>query len=252
MNNYRLFPTLLLSVSLLFSSDPSVAQEIRVAVASNFAGAMKKLVEDFEAHSDHSVTLSFGSTGKHFAQIKNGAPFHAFFAADIHRPQILEQEGIAVAGSRFTYAVGKLVLWSPRAGYVDASASILERGDFRFLAIANPTLAPYGKAAEEVLLARGLWSGLAGRLVRGENISQAFQFVRSGNAELGFVAYSQVQRPDRSIEGSYWEVPQGLYTPIAQQVVLLRENEAARAFLLFVRSPQASNIIRAHGYDTPR
>jgi len=197
------------------------------------------------------VTPIFGSTGKHYAQIKNGAPFDAFFAADVRRPEHLEKEGVALPGSRFTYAVGKVVLWSPRTGYVDPQASVLERGEFHHLAIANPKFAPYGKAAQEVLQERGLWGRLSGRLVRGENIGQTFQFVNSGNAELGFVAYSQVKRPNQPIEGSFWEVPQALYTPIEQQAVLLKDNEVARAFLSFVRSDEALKIIRDHGYETP-
>ena len=249
--NRRCFSVWLLMVTMMFLSGQSVAEEIRVAAASNFAGAMKSLVEVFEANSDHTVTLSFGSTGKHYAQIKNGAPFDAFFAADVRRPQLLEQEGLALPGSRFTYAVGKLVLWSPSSGYVDAGGRVLEQVEFRYLAIANPKLAPYGKAAAEFLQARGLWERLDGHLVRGENISQAFQFVQSGNAELGLVAYSQLHRPDQPV-GSYWEVPQAMYTPIEQQAVLLRDSAAVRAFQQFVRSAEASNIICAYGYDKPR
>ena len=228
-----------------------VAAEIRVAVASNFAAAARSIVERFEAATDHEVTLAFGSTGKHYAQIENGAPFDAFLAADIRRPELLEVEGLALPGSRFTYAVGKLLLWSHEPGYVDSEGEVLERGVFRHLAIANPKLAPYGKAAQEVLQARGLWEELGGRLVRGENIGQTFQFVSSGNAELGFVAYSQVKRPRQPIEGSYWEVPEALYAPIEQQAVLLRENQAARAFLSFVRGDEAVKIIRDFGYETP-
>jgi molybdate transport system substrate-binding protein len=195
--------------------------------------------------------LIFGSTGKHYAQIKNGAPFDAFFAADVRRPELLEKEGVALPGSRFTYAIGKLVLWSPKTGYVDPDASILERGEFHHLAIANPKLAPYGKAAQEILQALGLWDRHSGRLVRGENIGQTFQFVDSGNAEFGFVAYSQVKHPNQPIKGSFWEVPQSLYTPIKQQAVLLKDKEAARVFLSFVRSDEALKIIHDYGYDTP-
>lgn len=248
---HRCFSVWLLIVTMMFTPGQSVAEEIRVAVASNFAGAMKSLVEVFEADSGHTVALSFGSTGKHYAQIINGAPFDAFFAADVRRPKLLEEQGIAIPGSRFTYAVGKLVLWSPQTDYVDVSGHVLDGGDFRHLAIANPKLAPYGAAAQEVLQARGLWESLGKRLVRGENISQTLQFVRSGNAELGFVAYSQVQRPNRPLEGTYWKVPQALYTPIEQQAVMLKDNEVARSFLIFVQGAEASNIIHAHGYDTP-
>lgn len=225
--------------------------EIRVAVASNFRDAIKEVSARFEAKTDHKVTLIFGSTGKHYAQIINGAPFDIFFAADIRRPELLENEGMALTGSRFTYAAGKLVLWSAQAGYVDPDGMLLEEKDFRHLAIANPQLAPYGRAAQEVLQARGVWDELRERLVRGENINQAFQFVISGNAELGFVAYSQVKQSVQSAEGSWWEVPQTLYTPIEQQAVLLKDSEVGRAFLAFVQSEEAREIIRGFGYTTP-
>jgi len=251
MRTPTLLSKLLISATVMLATGPSIAGEIRVPAASNFAGAITTIAERFEANTGHKVTLIFGSTGKHYAQIKNGAPFDAFFAADVQRPELLEKEGMAVPGSRFTYAVGKVVLWSPRTGYVDPEGRVLEHGDFRYLAIANPKLAPYGRAAREVLQARGLWSGLGGRLVRGENISQTFQFVKSGNAELAFVAYSQVNRPNQPIEGSFWEVPQALYTPIEQQAVLLKDNAVARAFLSFARSDEASKIIHEYGYGTP-
>ena len=248
---HTLFSMLLVAATMMLAPGWSMGEEIRVAVSSNFAHAIHSIARHFEAGTDHKVTLIFGSTGKHYAQIWNGAPFDAFFAADVRRPQQLEKESLVVPGSRFTYAVGKVVLWSPRTGYVDPQASVLEGGGFQYLAIANPKFAPYGKAAREVLQARRLWDRLSGRLVRGENIAQTFQFVNSGNAELGFVAYSQVKRPDQPIEGSIWEVPQALYTPIQQQAVLLKDKEAARDFLSFVRSDVALKIIRDYGYDTP-
>lgn len=236
---------------MVLAAGESVAVEIRVAVASNFTDAVKTISKRFEAETGHKVTLMFGSTGKHYAQIKNGAPFDVFFAADVVRPRLLEKEGIALRGSRFTYAVGKVVLWSPKAGYVDAEGKVLEQGEFRYVAIANPKLAPYGKAAQEILQARGVWDGLRERMVRGTNISQTYQFVKTGNADLGFVAYSQVKRPGRPVEGSLWEVPQKLYTPIEQQAVLLKESEVGRAFLAFVRGDEARKIIRGYGYGTP-
>ncbi len=239
------------SIALLLFAGWVMAEKIHVAVASNFTGAIETLSERFEAKTGHTVTLIFGSTGKHYAQIENGAPFDVFLAADVRRPQRMEQDGIALPGTRFTYAVGKVVLWSPRVGYVDPKANVLERGGFRHLAIANPTLAPYGKAAQEVLQARGVWDELSGRIVRGENIGQALQFIRSGNAELGFVAWSQVKRPGRSVEGSWWEIPQTLYSPIEQQAVLLKDSKAARAFLLYIRSDEARDVIRGYGYGTP-
>lgn len=239
------------ALTLALSTRSLSADEIRVAVASNFAGTMQQIAGRFEARTGHKVTLAFGSTGKHYAQIKNGAPFDAFFAADVKRPELLEREGVALPASRFTYAVGKLVLWSAQPGYVDAQGEVLNKGEFRHLALANPKLAPYGKAAEQVLQARGLGESLQGRLVRGENIGQAFQFVRSGNAELGFVAYSQIKNPDVPVSGSFWVVPQPLYTPIEQQAVLLKEGKVARAFLTFVKSEESLEIIHSFGYDIP-
>jgi len=203
-----------------FLSLAAGADEIRVAVATNFAAPVQIIVTRFAENTGHRVVPVLGSTGKHFAQIKNGAPFAAFLAADARRPALLEEEGIAVARSRFTYAVGRIVLWSPREAYVDAQGRVLTEGDFHHLAIANPALAPYGRAAREVLQARGLWEALATRIVRGEDIGQTFHFVESDNAELGFVAYSQVKRPGHAPRGSWWEVPQALYRPIEQHGLL--------------------------------
>ena len=207
--------------------------------------------KQFEASTNHKVKLIFGSTGKHYAQIRNGAPFDAYFAADARRPVLLEQEELALPGTRFTYAIGKVILWSPMAAYVDAQANVLKQGGFRHLAIANPKLAPYGRAAQQILQARGLWDSMQGSMVRGENIGQTFQFVKSGNAELGFVAYAQVKRPGHPVEGSWWEVPQALYTPIEQQAVLLKEGEAARAFMSFIQGDAALEIIQGYGYGVP-
>lgn len=238
-----------MSLMLTLVCIPVAATEIRVAVASNFARAMTSLARDFEEKSGHKVALVFGSTGKHYAQIRNGAPFDAFFAADIRRPRLLEEEGVATSGSRFTYATGKLILWSPKPNYVDSEGDVLRHGQFNHLAIANPKLAPYGRAAREVLQSRGLWDEIKQKIVRGENIGQAFQFVNSGNAELGFIAFSQVKNIDRPIEGSYWDVPQLLYTPVKQQAVLLTDNETARNFMSYIKSKQALEIIRNHGYE---
>jgi molybdate transport system substrate-binding protein len=233
----------------VLSSSQSLAAEIRVAAASNFARAMISLASDFEENSGHKVKLVFGSTGKHYAQIHNGAPFDVFFAADIKRPRLLEEQGIAIAGSRFTYAKGKLILWSHMPNYVDSEGEVLRHGSFEHLAIANPNLAPYGRAAREVLKYHGLWDEMKQKVVRGENIGQAFQFVSSGNAELGFVAFSQLKNIDEPIAGSYWEVPQSLYTPIEQQAVLLTDNEAGRSFISYIKSKPALKIISNHGYE---
>ena len=242
--------TLVLTLGVPLGACSTSTPETRIAVASNFQAAMRDLADRFAVTSGRSVSLSFGSTGKQYAQIVHGAPFAAFFAADAERPARLEADGLAVAGSRFTYAVGRLVLWSPEPGYVDPEGRVLERGEFRHLAVAQPALAPYGEAARRVLEARGLWNRLEGRLVRGENVAQAYQYVASGNAELGFVAYAQIVQAGGPT-GSFWEVPPELHTPIEQQAVLLREDEVARALLAFTRGDEGRAIIAAHGYRTP-
>ena len=230
-------------------SGDAVADEITIAVATNFTAAMSDLVERFELETEHNVLVSSGSTGNHYAQIKNGAPFEAFFAADAERPRLLEQEGVAVRGSRFRYAVGRLVLWSPEPGYVDDQGRVLETVAFRRLSIANPDLAPYGAAARETLTARGLWERLTPRLAMGQDIGQAFAFVQTRNAELGFVALAQLRQPGKQVEGSYWIVPASLHRPIEQEAVLLRDVPAARMFLEFVKSAEAREIIRSYGYE---
>ena len=240
--------TLSLLMFMVLCHQPASAGEIRVAVASNFTEAIKDIALLFEQQTGHQVKLAFGSTGKHYAQIMNGAPFEVFFAADVKRARLLDEGGISQPGSRFTYAIGKVVLWSPDPGLVDAKGDVLNHGDFRHVALANPKLAPYGRAAEQILQAQGAWKRLQRRMVRGENIGQAYQFINSGNAELGFVAFSQIRRPDGSLQGSYWGPPQSLYKPIEQQAVLLKESPVARQFLDFVRGEKARSIIRAYGY----
>lgn len=241
----------LLLATLCSLTMPVAAEQLRVAVASNFGATLGKLAEHFEAQSGHSVVLSAASTGKHYAQIRNGAPFDAFFAADRKRPDALDGAGIAVPGSRYTYALGRLVLWSPRSGYVDAEGRVLQEGMYRFLAIANPKLAPYGQAAQQVMQRLGLWAGAQGKLVRGENIGQAFHYVYSGNAELGFIADAQLHAPGRETGGSAWQVPPRLYQPIEQQAVLLRDSAAGRAFMAYVQSAAAQTVIRDAGYGIP-
>jgi molybdate transport system substrate-binding protein len=235
----------------------TLADELRVAVASNFYSTIKVIAEKFELKTasssgqQHKVILIPGSSGKHYAQIINGAPFEIFFSADTERARLLEQAERTEPGTRFTYAQGKLILWSPIDNYVDLNGEALISKDFRYLAIANPKLAPYGKAAEEVLKSLNIWTGLGRRLVRGENIAQTFQFVSSGNAKLGFVAYSQIKSPDLFISGSFWEVPQSIYSPIEQQAVLLRDSALAREFLSFVKSEESLSIIYESGYGLP-
>jgi molybdate transport system substrate-binding protein len=236
------------------NSGIAAADEAQMAVAANFSAPAKQLAAQFEKATGHRLALSSGSTGKFYAQISNGAPFDVLLAADSETPRRMEQEKLAVSGSRFTYALGKLVLWSPREGVVDDRGEVLRTGTFRRLSLANPRLAPYGAAAQEAMERLGAWATLQDRLVMGENIAQAFQFVASGNAELGFVAYSQVREPGKPLAGSFWLVPQSLYAPLRQDAVLLAHgasNAAAREFLAFLRSAPALELIRGYGYELP-
>jgi molybdate transport system substrate-binding protein len=244
----RAATVLLVLGALLFGPATAHAETALIAVAANFAKPAQQLVERFAAETGHEIQISTGSTGNLATQIRNGAPFTIFLAADERRPAELESEGLAVAGSRFTYAVGRLVLWGtdPRWILLDPSAS-LNDPELKRLAIANSELAPYGRAAEEAMTALGVWDTIQPKLVRGEDVGQVFQFVSSGNADLGFVALSQVL--DQS--GSRWEVPQDLYTPILQQAVLLqpgKDNAAAKAFLDYLHSEPARELIGAVGY----
>lgn len=241
----------LLLTSLLASAR---AADVTAAVAANFTVATNRLAPAFERATGHKLIASFGSTGTLYAQIRNGAPFDIFLAADEARPKRLEAEGLAVSGSRFTYAIGRLVLWSPDPAIVDPAAAVLRDGDFAHLAIANAKTAPYGAAAEQAIRRLGLWTHLAPRLVRGENITQTFQFVSTGNVPLGFVALAQVRALPAAQQGSQWLVPTKLYDPLRQDAVLLSrsaDSAAARAFLEYLRSPKAQAIIRELGYATP-
>ena len=242
------FRRTLLTAILAVCALPATADTLRIATASNFAVPMKELARRFQEFSGDRVVVSRGSTGKHYTQIRNGAPFDSFFAADSARPRRLEEEGRIIPGSRFTYALGRLVLWSPQPAYVDPEGEILRRGQFRHLSLANPKLAPYGHAARQVLLKLGLWDLLTPRMVRGENVGQAYQFVASGSAELGFVARSQITRPGTPLPGSYWMVPETLYDPIEQQAVQLSERPAVRRFMEFVRSAVGSAVVESYGY----
>lgn len=228
------------------------AETVRVAVASNFIGAFEVIAKAYEAQTSHHVLTSSGATGRFYAQIKAGAPFDIFLAADEDTPRRLESEGLTVPATRLTYATGRLVLWSRLPQTIDPDGAILRSGTFLHLAIANPTVAPYGKAAVEVMKARGLYPQLRGRLVEGESIAQAYQFVDSGNAELGFIALSQVYRDGRLSKGSGWVVPTHLHSPLRQQAVLLRageKNRAARALLEFLTSPSSLSVLTAFGYS---
>ena len=228
------------------------AAEVAVAVAANFTAPMQRIAADFERDTGHKATLSFGATGKFYAQISNGAPFEVFLSADDETPARLENEGQAVKGSRFTYAIGRLVLWSAQPGRVDAQGSVLEKADFNRLAIANPKTAPYGAAAMETLTQLGVLPRLQGRFVQGENIAQTHQFVSTGNAELGFVALSQVFKDGQLTGGSGWIVPAKLHSPIRQDAVILnkgRTNPAAEALMQYLRSDRAKAVLRAFGYE---
>lgn len=227
------------------------AETVLVAVASNFTKPMAKIAEAFEKETGHSAKLSFGSSGKIASQIENGAPYEIFLSADDEKPLKLEQADLAVPGQRFTYALGTLVLWSTKPGYVDDEGKILTAGGFQHLALANPKLAPYGAAALEVMHKLGVAEKWQPLFVQGENISQTHQFVSSGNAELGFVALSQVIANGKIGEGSGWIVPDALHTPIRQDAVLLKtgaENPAAPALLSYLKSAAAKAIIRQYGY----
>jgi molybdate transport system substrate-binding protein len=228
------------------------AGEVQVAVAANFAGPMEKLAAQFQKDTGHKAVLASGATGKFYAQIRNGAPFEVLLSADDETPARLEAEGHAVAKSRFTYAIGRLVLWSAKANYVDAAGAVLKTGDFTHLAIANPKTAPYGAAAVAVIDKLGLTARLQPRLVQGENIAQAFQFASTGNAELGFVAQAQVWRDGKFTAGSGWIVPATMHAPIRQDAALLTrgaKNPAAQALLDYLRSDKAKALIRAYGYE---
>jgi molybdate transport system substrate-binding protein len=227
------------------------AAELSVAIASNFAAPMQKIAEAFEKQTGHTLTLSFGSTGKFYAQITHGAPFEVLLAADQATPKRLENDGLAVPGTRYTYAIGKLVLWSQQAGVVDDKGEVLQKGTFQRLALADPKLAPYGAAAMQVLNKLGLAKTLAGTFVQGESIGQAYQFVATGNAPLGFVALSQVMHDGHLSEGSAWVVPDKLYDPIRQDAVILakgRQNPVAPILMQFLQADTAKTIISSYGY----
>lgn len=228
------------------------AGEVQVAVASNFTAPMQKIAVEFEKDTGHKALLSFGSTGKFYAQIKNGAPFQVLLSADDETPARLEKEGLGVAGSRFTYASGTLVLWSANAVLVDDKGEVLKKGAFKKLALANPKLAPYGRATVETLNKLGIQTALEPRFVQGENIAQTFQFVSTGNAELGFVALSQVMKEGKITSGSAWVVPAALHAPIRQDAVILgngKDNPAAHALMKHLKENKARAIIKAYGYN---
>jgi len=240
----------LLGLALLFIGGVA-ADEVKVAVAANFTAPMQAIAPAFEKATGHTLVASFGATGQFYAQINNGAPFDVFLSADDLTPARLEREGATVPGSRFTYAIGSLVLWSADASYLDGTDAALKAGQFRHLSIANPKAAPYGLAAMQVLDKLGLSEAVKAKLVEGQNITQAHQFVSTGNAELGFVALSQVYKDGQVSSGSAWIVPDTMYDPIKQDAVMLKQganNPAAAALVEYLKGPEAARVIESFGY----
>ena len=245
---------LCVSATYLLGAAPvyAKAEALTIAVAANFAAPMQSIAAAFAQQSGHKLQLAFGSTGKLYAQIKNGAPFQMLLAADSQTPERLEKEGYALPASRFTYATGQLVLWSSKPGYVDAQGAVLHTDSFKHLALADPKLAPYGAAAQQTLQAMGLEAALQSRWVQGENIAQAYQFVATGNAELGFVALSQLMQNGRMAAGSAWVVPQRLHVPLRQDAVVLlpgKDHAAVRALAAYLQGNKARAIMRSYGYE---
>lgn len=235
-------------------SAPAYAGEVRAAVASNFAAPMERIAALFRQESGHTVKVSLGATGKFYTQIRGGAPFDVLLAADEATPKRLEQDGLAVGGSRIVYAQGRLALWSTQPGFVDEKGAVLYKDGYSKLAIADPRLAPYGMAAKEVMEKMTVWNALQRKLVKGENITQTWQFVATENAELGFVALSQIMRDGKVAEGSYWLVPSGMHKPIRQSAVLLsgaQDTEVSKAFLAFLKSEKAKAVMHGFGYESP-
>lgn len=242
----------LLAAMAVLTLGVSHAADVTVAVAANFTAPMQKIAEAFAQETGHKAVLAFGATGKFYAQIKNGAPFQVLLAADNETPAKLEKEGFAVAGTRFTYATGRLVLWSAQPGVVDEKGDVLRTSSDGKVALADPKLAPYGAAAIETMTRLGLLERLQPRFVQGENIGQAYQFVATGNAPMGFVALSQVMVDGRIDKGSAWVVPAMLHAPILQDAVLLnpgKDNPAALALTRYLRSEKARTIILSYGYE---
>jgi len=234
----------------MMASAVARAADIPVAVAANFTAPAKEIATAFHAKTGYTVALSFGASGQFYAQITQGAPFEVFLSADEARPKKIDADGLAVPGTIFTYAVGKLVLWSANPHLVDANGMVLHDGGFTHVAIGDPKSAPFGTAAIQTMKALKVYDQLAPKIVTGQSITQAYQFIASGNAELGFVSLSQVVHDKK---GSEWIVPQTLYSPILQDAVLLKtgaQDPGAKAFLTFLQSPVALKIIKSYGYDT--
>ena len=243
------------SASLLsLTSTPVYAAEVSAAVAANFAAPMERIAVLFQQESGHTVKVSLGASGKLYTQIKSGAPFDVFLSADEEIPKRLLQEEFAVAGSRFVYATGRLVLWSAQPDLVDDKGAVLNKGNFDSLAIANPIFSPYGTAAKETLTKLTMWNSMQKKLKKGEDVTQTYQLAATERADLAFIALSQVMRDGKVATGSWWLVPPQLHNPIRQSAVLLsgtKDQAAAQAFLVFLKSEKARAVMRGFGYELP-
>ena len=238
-------------IALLLLVTSVRAAEVKVAVAANFAQPMKDIAAEFEKDTGHKVNLTQGATGKFYAQITNGAPFEVFLSADDETPSKLVKEGKAIAATQFTYAIGRLVLWSPDEKLVDQGGGVLKTDKFKFLSIANARVAPYGRAAVQTMQKLGVLTAIEPRVVQGESISQTYQFVTSGNAQLGFVALSQVWDSGKLKSGSAWIVPEDMHEQLKQDIVLLnpgKESKAATALVDYLKSDKARKVIERYGY----
>ena len=248
----RFAPTCLATLLSVFAFGVAQADEVQVAVAANFTAPIQAIAADFEKDTGHKLVAAYGATGQFYTQIKNGAPFEVFLSADDTTPEKLEKEGDTVKGSRFTYAIGTLALWSAKEGYVDAKGEVLKNNEYQHLSIANPKAAPYGLAATQVLEKLKLTEATKAKIVEGQNITQAYQFVSTGNAELGFVALSQIFKDGKVSSGSAWIVPASMHDPIKQDAVILnkgKDSAAAKALVEYLKGPKAAAVIQSYGYQ---
>ena len=248
----RFAPVCLTALLTVFATGAAQADEVQVAVAANFTAPIQAIAADFEKNTGHKLVAAYGATGQFYTQIKNGAPFEVFLSADDTTPEKLEKVGDTVKGSRFTYAVGTLALWSAKDGYVDTNGEVLKKNQYQHLSIANPKAAPYGLAATQVLEKLKLTEATKAKIVEGQNITQAYQFVSTGNAELGFVALSQIYKEGKVASGSAWIVPASLHDPIKQDAVILskgKDNAAAKALVEYLKGPKAAAVIKSYGYQ---
>ena len=242
----------LITIIIIINKNLVYSNEIHIAVASNFASTIKNIVNAYQIKTKNKVFISYGSTGMHFLQIKNGAPFDIFFAADVWRPKVLESLGLAQPNSRFTYAIGRIVLWVPNINNLTPEWDLLVSDQKKSkIAIANPRLAPYGQAAKEIMESLGVWEKVKNNVIRGNDINQTYNFIVSGNADMGFISYSQIKSNNEISISSILEPKKNLYNKIEQQAVLLKNNETAKDFIKFFKSSEVTKIIKEHGYETP-